>query len=101
MGAIGLLNIVASAVWYSVLGWHVSLLATSLENLTVRKRATRLTWLGPVMSTVGIVLCGLGPLITIILAYNLLTTLRKDFVLQVKAMDEELQSGRALGAPQG
>ena len=53
-------------------------LAPRIPNEKVYNRAKTLMWLGPVLMTVGILLLLLGPLIALVLYYNMLEWARKD-----------------------
>lgn len=57
---------------------YIKWLATRLPSPRAEKRAKLMLWLGPVLYTVGLLLVGLGPLIALIMYYNLLEWVRKD-----------------------
>lgn len=63
--------------WLSTGAWHVRCLAEVLGDRVLVGRAKRLIWLGPVLNTVGLATCFVGPLISLILLYNVLTRVRK------------------------
>lgn len=56
---------------------YVAWLARRVPDDWMERRSRLLLWLGPILSTVGIVLLGLGPLIALVLYWNLLDRLRK------------------------
>jgi hypothetical protein len=57
---------------------YIKWLATRLPSPRAEKRAKLMLWLGPVLYTGGLLLVGLGPLIALIMYYNLLEWVRKD-----------------------
>ena len=95
VSGIGLIALAVAAAWYGVLAWHLSHLAVSIDNQKAQRRATTAIWLLPVLSTVGILACGLGPLIALVLAYNLLTVFRKALVIEVEALRPDSTPGFA------
>ena len=58
-------------------------------------RAKTMMWLGPILYTVGAIACGLGPLVALILYYNLLNWVREG--LQAIRADQSLRE--AAGIP--
>jgi ACR3 family arsenite efflux pump ArsB len=52
-------------------------LARRVPDQWIVKRATTYRWLLPVLTTVGVLLIGLGPLIALVLYWNLLDRMRK------------------------
>ena len=85
-GASTLLSIAGSAVWYAVLAWHLSHLAAAIDLERAQRRASTAIWLWPLLCTVGILFCGLGPIITLVFAYNLVTMLRKALIIEAEAL---------------
>lgn len=69
---------VALAVRYFASMLYLRWLAPRLPNNKAHQRAKLMLWLGPVLCTVGIALCGLGPVIALIMYYNLLEWFRID-----------------------
>lgn len=57
---------------------YIRWMAPLLSNRKVYNRAKLLLWLGPVLMTVGIFLLGLGPIIALVLYWNMLDWIRKD-----------------------
>lgn len=58
---------------------YIKWLGVRLLSRRVVSSAARLVWLGPLLSTVGILLLGLGPIIAIVLYLRLLDLVRKEF----------------------
>lgn len=58
---------------------YLAWLARGVPDEPMRRRAMLLLWLGPLLMTVGLVLLGLGPLIALVLYWNLLDKFRKVF----------------------
>jgi hypothetical protein len=86
-GGTVVLGIAAIASIVGVLAWSVQYFASMLyvrwlahriPNEKTRRRAKLLLWLGPVLLTFGLLLIGLGPLIALVLYWNLLDQVRKD-----------------------
>lgn len=75
---IGLISGLAGIVAFFAQMLYVRWLAPRLPNAAVYKRAKTLMWLGPVLYTVGLLLLGLGPLIALVLYWNMLDKVRKD-----------------------
>ncbi len=76
--AAGIVSVGAGAVQYFASMLYLQWLAKRIPNEKAGKRAKTLMWLGPVLMTVGIILIGLGPLIALVLYWNLLDWFRKD-----------------------
>lgn len=68
----------ASAAQFFAAMLYIKWLATRLPSPRAEKRAKLMLWLGPVLYTGGLLLVGLGPLIALIMYYNLLEWVRKD-----------------------
>lgn len=68
----------ASIVAFFAQMLYVKWLAGRLPNAAVYKRSKTLLWLGPVLYTFGLLLLGLGPLIALVLYWNMLDKVRKD-----------------------
>jgi len=74
---VGLLGFAAWAVQFFAMMNYARWLGERIPDALIIKNATRYRWLLPVLATVGVVLIGLGPLIALILYWNLLDRLRK------------------------
>jgi hypothetical protein len=70
--------LLAVAVKFFASMLYVRWLAPRLPDARVDQRAKLLMWLGPLLVTVGLVLCGLGPLIALVLYWFLLNWVRLD-----------------------
>lgn len=86
-----LANLVAWVVWFFAAMRYLRWLAPRIPDERVANRARRLTWLNPILYVVLFVACGLGPLVALVLYYNLLNWVRKDF--------KELRKEQAAGVP--
>lgn len=72
---------ISTAIWVARFFFETSYirwLAPRLPNEKVARRAKLLLWLGPVLYTVGMLACGLGPLVALVLYWNLLHWIRLD-----------------------
>lgn len=76
--AVGLLGAAGSIVAFFAQMLYLRWLAPRLPTHAAAKRAKTMLWLGPVLYTVGLLALGLGPLIALVLYYNLLDKIRKD-----------------------
>jgi hypothetical protein len=76
--AMNLVALVASVAQFFAAMLYIKWLATRLPSPRAEKRAKLMLWLGPVLYTGGLLLVGLGPLIALIMYYNLLEWVRKD-----------------------
>lgn len=76
-GALALLGYIAFAVQFFAMMNYTMWLARRVPDQWIVKRATTYRWLLPVLSTVGVLLIGLGPLIALVLYWNLLDRMRK------------------------
>jgi hypothetical protein len=84
-------NMVAMVVWFFAAMRYLRWMAPRLPDARVDQRAKLLMWLNPVLIVLLWVVCGLGPLIALILYYNLLEWVRKD----LKAVRSEQAAGVA------
>jgi hypothetical protein len=86
---LGLASMVAWVVWFFAAMRYLQWLAPRLPDERAFALARRMKWLGPLICVLGLPLCGLGPLIALILYYNLLEWVRKDLkrVRTVQAED--------------
>ncbi|MFG0285205.1 MAG: hypothetical protein ACF8R7_12345 [Phycisphaerales bacterium JB039] len=91
MMLVGIASLAAMVVGYFAQMLYVKWLAPRLPSERVFKRARTLLWLGPVLYTVGLLLLGLGPLIALILYWNMLDWVRRD----LKRIREEQAAGEA------
>lgn len=73
-----LISMAAAAVMYFVQMMYVRWLAPRLPDAFVFERAKMLMWLGPLLYTVGMFCLGLGPIVALVLHWNLLDRVRKD-----------------------
>lgn len=85
-GAVGILSLGVGAVKFFASMLYVRWLAPRLPNTKVYKRARMLMWLGPILMTFGILLIGLGPLIALIMYWNMIYWIYKD----LKRIEEEI-----------
>lgn len=76
-GALAVLGYIAFAVQFFAMMNYTMWLARRVPDQWVVKRATTYRWLLPVLTTVGVLLIGLGPLIALVLYWNLLDRMRK------------------------
>lgn len=74
----GIVGLAATLVQFFASMLYIAWIGPRLPSLRVVKRARTMLWLGPLLYTVGLLLFGLGPLIALILYYNLLEWIRKD-----------------------
>ena len=74
---LGFAGLVAWAVQFFATMRYMRWLAGRVPDAAMQKRTETYMWLLPVLSIVGIILVGLGPLIALILYWNLLDQLRK------------------------
>ncbi len=81
--AVGAAQLMASAVRFFASMLYLRWLAPRLPNAQVDARAKRLMWLGPVLYTVGALVC-IGPLIAVVLYWNMLNWVRLD-LLRIRA----------------
>ena len=75
---LGIASTIAFIVGFFAQMLYVKWLAPRLPSERVFKRAGTLLWLGPVLYTVGALLLLLGPLIALVLYWNMLDWVRKD-----------------------
>lgn len=72
-----IVSIIAWVAWFFAAMRYVQWLAPRLPDEKVYRRAKLLMWLGPVLYTVGSMVC-IGPLVALVLYYNLLDWIRSD-----------------------
>jgi hypothetical protein len=75
---LGLLGLAVAAVKFFASMKYLSWLGPRLPDPAVVTRARGYMWQLPLWTTVGMLLCGLGPLIAMILYYGLINRVRKD-----------------------
>jgi len=75
---IAIVSLVIAAWMYFVQILYVRWLAPRLPDAYVFERAKLLLWLVPLLTIVGVLCAGLGPLIALVLHWNLLDRVRKD-----------------------
>lgn len=87
--AFGVLSLFIWAASISAQMSYVTWLAPRLQDAQVAARAKLLVWLAPLLCTVGMLLLFLGPLIAIIMYWNLLNSVRRDlkYLLERQAYD--------------
>jgi hypothetical protein len=86
---VGVINMVVSVARYFFEMSYLRWLAPRIPNEKVAQRAKRLLWLGPVLCTVGLLLLGLGPIIALVMYWNLLHWVRLDL--------KKIQASQATG----
>lgn len=69
---------IALAVRYFASMLYVRWLAPRIPNPKAHTHAKRMLWLGPVLCTVGALACYIGPLVALVMYYNLLDWVRID-----------------------
>ncbi len=75
---LNLVQLAAYATWYFTSMMYVKWIGARIPNLKVVDRSKLLMWLGPVLMTVGACVLMIGPLIALVLYWNLLDWVRKD-----------------------
>ncbi len=75
---LGLLSFVFWVVGFFAAMYYLRWLSPRFPNRWVYKRAKLLMWLGPILFTVGWLCVGLGPLVAVILYWNMLNWVRLD-----------------------
>ena len=88
-----LVNVALLGIWFFSAMLYIRWLAPRIPNRRVDDRARLMMWLGPVLCTVGALACGLGPLIALILFYNLLDWMRQDIRRLRAVADSSLAKG--------
>jgi hypothetical protein len=78
MVLLGVVSLLITIAYYIFQMLYIRWMATLLSNRKVYDRAKRLLWLGPLLMTVGLLLIGLGPIIALVLYWNMLDWIRKD-----------------------
>lgn len=77
-GTLGILTMIVFIVRYFSSMLYIQWLAPRLPNERVLLRARRMMWLGPMLMTLGLLLIGLGPIIALVLYWNMLDWVRQD-----------------------
>ncbi len=75
---LSLIGFVAWAVSFFAAMLYLKWLCPRIPNWRAWRRARTLMWLGPLLFTVGALCIGLGPLVAIVLYWNLLDWIRRD-----------------------
>ncbi len=75
---VGVLSLVVFGVRYFAEMLYLRWLTPRIPNWDAHKRAKLLLWLGPLLYIVGSLCLGLGPLVALVLYWNLLDKIRKD-----------------------
>lgn len=75
---LGLLSLVAWAVSFFASMLYLRWLCPRIPNWKAQARAKTMMWLGPLLYTVGALCIGLGPLVAMVLYWNMLDWIRKD-----------------------
>jgi predicted RNA-binding Zn-ribbon protein involved in translation (DUF1610 family) len=78
IGVLALIALVVSVIQFFAQMFYIKWMAPLIRNKKVYNRSKLLMWLGPVLMTFGILLIGLGPLIALVLYWNMLDWIRKD-----------------------
>ncbi len=86
-GAVGLASGVAWITQFFAAMLYVRWLARRVPDRKLHDKAKRFMWLGPLLYTVGIVLLGLGPLIALVMYWNMLDKLRKHIKTMLAGRD--------------
>jgi hypothetical protein len=74
---VSVLGFVAFAVQFFAMMRYMRWLGTRVPDAWIMRRTKTYMWLLPVLQTVGVLLVGLGPLIALVLYWNLLDRMRK------------------------
>ena len=77
MGALALAGMVLWAIQFFAMMRYTRWLANRVPDGYIVRRTRVYMWLLPVLTTVGVLLIGLGPLIALVLYWNLLDRMRK------------------------
>jgi hypothetical protein len=76
-GIVSLLSMIAWAVQFFAMMLYTRWLGSRVPDQWIIKRTKTYMWLLPLLTTVGVVLVGLGPIIALVLYWNLLDRMRK------------------------
>jgi hypothetical protein len=87
--ALSLVGFVAWAVSFFAAMLYLRWLCPRIPNWRASRRAKTLMWLGPLLFTVGALCIGLGPLVAIVLYWNMLDWIRRD-LKRIRAEQSEL-----------
>lgn len=88
-GAASVISGVAWIVQFFAAMLYVRWLARRVPDGTLHDKAKRFMWLGPVLYTVGAVLLMLGPLIALVMYWNMLDKLRKHIKTMLAGRDAQ------------
>lgn len=75
--ALGIVSVIAWAVLFFAVMRYTRWVAGRVPDQWIVRRTKTYMWLLPVLNTLGILLIGLGPIIALVLYWNLLDRLRK------------------------
>ncbi len=78
VGVLGFISLVAWATGFFAAMLYIRWLAPRIPDRRAFNRAKMLMWAGPLLYTVGTLCVGLGPLVALILYWNMLDWIRKD-----------------------
>ena len=88
--AIGLVRTVAWIAKFFAAMLYVRWLASLVPDDNLASKAKQFMWLGPLLYTVGALCIGLGPLVALILYWNILYYLKKHIVRIIDEMDHPI-----------
>ena len=86
-GIIGLIAIIIMLLFFIAQVRYIGWIAKLVRNKKMEKRAKHLVWSGPIISIVGTFLLFLGPLIILILYWNMIEYTRRDLKKIIKAAE--------------
>lgn len=92
---VGLVSLLAWIVGFIAMMNYTHWIASRIPDLDIQKRALRFRWLLPVISILGLLLLGLGPLIALVMYWNLLDQVRKH-IKTIMASHDALRIGGKL-----
>lgn len=101
-GIFHLADLAAYATLFFAIILYTRWIAFRVPDSDIIKETRSYIWLIPVLSTVGMILCGLGPLIALILYFNLLVAVRRrtQQALRFQELAAEVARFRAIPPPQ-
>ncbi|MEM1186577.1 MAG: hypothetical protein AAGI53_16430 [Planctomycetota bacterium] len=87
---VGCFEYLSLLAWWSVIAWHLSSLGEALGDFKLERRAATGVWLFPLLNSVGAVLCGVGPVVAVVV-----------LVLTLWLVLKATKSGPVSGGPVG
>ncbi len=96
LGGLGLLSALVGVAGYVMQMLYVAWLGQRIPDQDIHRRGKRNAWLVPVLATVGVIII-IGPLIALVLYWNLVDALRKQ-LKHLRENQERLAMGQA-GSP--